>query len=70
MNTELLHAYSRLNPTVHIHAWISNYIHYKVWDAIKYLFPKFNGCTFAVILSHTLLEMCLLIHTGIKDNPC
>ena len=29
---------SNLNP-----AWISNYIHYKVYDEIIYPFPKFNG---------------------------
>ena len=23
-------------------AWISNYIHYKVWDEITYPFPNFN----------------------------
>ena len=25
-----------------IPAWISNFIHYKVWDEIAYLFPRFN----------------------------
>ena len=24
-------------------SWISNYIDYKVWDEITYLFPNFNG---------------------------
>ena len=35
-------------------AWISNYIHYKVW----------------VISSHALLGMYLFIHIGIKVKPC
>ena len=26
-------------------AWISNYIHSKVWDEITYRFPSSNGCT-------------------------
>ena len=29
-------------------AWISNYIHYKVWDEITYPFLNFNGCTVEV----------------------
>ena len=28
-----------------IPGWISNYIHYKVWDETTYWFPNFNGCT-------------------------
>ena len=31
-----------------IPAWISNYIHYKVWDEITYPFLNFNGCTVEV----------------------
>ena len=31
-----------------IAAWISNYIHYKVWDEITYAFPNFNSCTIEV----------------------
>ena len=31
-----------------ITAWISNYIHYKVWDEIIYPFPNFNGATVEV----------------------
>ena len=31
-----------------IPAWISDYIHYKVWDAIIYLFLNFNGATVEV----------------------
>ena len=26
-------------------AWISDYIHHKVWDEITCSFPNFNGCT-------------------------
>ena len=29
-------------------AWISNYIHYKVWDEITYPFPNFKGATIEV----------------------
>ena len=28
-----------------IQAWISNYIHYKVWGKNTYSFPNFNGAT-------------------------
>ena len=28
-----------------ISAWITNYIHCKVWAEITYQFPNFNGCT-------------------------
>ena len=31
-----------------IPAWISNYIHYKVWDEITYPFLNFNGATIEV----------------------
>ena len=31
-----------------IPAWISNYIHHKVWDEITYPFPNFNGATVEV----------------------
>ena len=31
-----------------IPAWISNYIHYKVWDEITYPFINFNGATVEV----------------------
>ena len=29
-------------------AWVSNYIHYNVWDEITYLLPNFNGETVEV----------------------
>ena len=57
-----------------IPTWISNYTHYMVWDEITYLSPAFNGTTpgvrTSIISSHTLLGMRLLIHAGIKINPC
>ena len=31
-----------------IPAWISNYIHYKVWDEITYPFPNFNSAAVEV----------------------
>ena len=31
-----------------IPAWISNYIHYKLWDEITYPFLNFNGATVEV----------------------
>ena len=31
-----------------IPAWISNYMHYKMWDEITYPFPNFNGATVEV----------------------
>ena len=31
-----------------ISAWISNYIHYEVWDEITDPFPNFNGATVEV----------------------
>ena len=33
---------------VRIFTWISNYIHYKVWDEITYPFLNFNGTTVEV----------------------
>ena len=29
-------------------AWISNYIHYEMWNEITYPLPNFNGCTVEV----------------------
>ena len=31
-----------------IPAWVSNCIHYKVWDEITYPFLNFNSCTVEV----------------------
>ena len=36
---------TRINFNV---AWITNYIHYNVWDEITYPFPNFNGTTIEV----------------------
>ena len=36
-------------------------MHYEMWDKITYPFPNFNG---AVISSHTLLGIWLLIHAA------
>ena len=50
--------------------WISNYLHYNIWDEITYSFLNFNGAT--VNLSHTLLlDMWLLIHKImlVKEPP-
>ena len=52
---------------------ISKYINYKMWNEIIYLFPNFNGATvevWEIILSHTFLDMWLIIHAGIKIYPC
>ena len=34
-----------LNGLTLIPAWVSNYIHYNVWDEITYTFLNFNGAT-------------------------
>ena len=41
-------------------AWISTYIHYKVWDEIAYSFPNINDCT---------VEDCKLISNFIPHIP-
>ena len=46
--------------------WISNYIHYEVWDEITYAFRNCNG----EVTSHTLLGILFRIHAGIKVHPC
>ena len=57
-----------------IPAWISNHMHNKVWDEITYPFPNFNGGTIEVwvwisnFIPHFI--NVLLIHAGIKVNPC
>ena len=57
----------------YIPAWITNCIHFEVWDQIFYTFPNFNGATIEVgngslISSHTLLGMWLIIYPWI--NTC
>ena len=42
--------------------WISNYINYKVWDEITYVFPNFNGARWIlgverIISSHILIRL-------------
>ena len=37
-----------MNPYHLIPAWISNYIHYKLWGEITYPFLNFNGATVEV----------------------
>ena len=62
-----------------IPAWISNYIHYNVWDEITYPFPNFNICTVEVCkcvcnLTHyygcDYLSMLVLklIHVSIRGH--
>ena len=48
--------------------WMNNYIHHKVWDAISYPFPNFNGADMKfgntyVNSSQTLQSISLLSHT-------
>ena len=45
-------------------AWISNYIHYKVWAQIPDPYPNFNSAT------HTLLGMWVFIHAATEVNLC
>ena len=64
-----------LIPWLTIIVRMSNYTHCKIWDEITDLYSNFNGATVEVwngkvISSHTLLGMWLLIHAGIKVNPC
>ena len=56
-----------------ISAWISNYIHWKMWDKITYPFPNSNGATVEVweLISYFIphiTEYWLLIHGGITVN--
>ena len=58
-----------------ISAWISNYIHDKMWDEITNPFPNLNNGTVEVCewmskFTHTLLNMQLFIHAGVRRNPC
>ena len=51
-------------------AWISNHIHYKVWDEINNIFPNVNGATVDVFewISNFVPHFPghVLIHAGIK----
>ena len=52
LRDKLVHTHIQLMGHTYIHpvipAWISNYIHYKVWDEISYPFLNFNGATVEV----------------------
>ena len=55
--------------------WISEYIHYKVWEEITYWFPNFNGCTGEVWerISNSIAHFTghvIRIHAGIDVKPC
>ena len=56
--------------------WISNYIHYNVWHEIIYSHSQtstvkvFKFGNRYKISFHTCLGIWLLIHVGIKVNPC
>ena len=55
--------------------WMDKYIHYKVWDEIRFRFPNFKGVAieaweWKVISTRNLLCMWLHIHARIKVNPC
>ena len=51
-------------------AWISNHIHYKVWEEINNIFPNVNGATVDVFewISNFVPHFPghVLIHAGIK----
>ena len=54
-------------------AWISNYIHYTMWDEITYKFPNIAAPKFGneyIISFHKLQGICLRIHAGITVDPC
>ena len=58
-----------------IPTWLSNYIHYNVWDVITYPFLNFNGCTVEVYewISNFLLHftgLVIIILAGIKVKSC
>ena len=56
----ILQTWPNLNPSMD-----KQLIHHKVWGEITYPFPNRW-----VIPSHTFLGMWLLIHAGIKVDPC
>ena len=37
-------------------AWISNYIHYKVWNEITYPFPNFNGYAVKPVMENSTAD--------------
>ena len=40
-------------------AWISNYIHYKVWNEITYPFPNFNGCAVKPVMENSTADFTI-----------
>ena len=65
-----------MRPGPPLLTWISNHMHYKVLDEVTYPFPNVNCATVEVwewiiinFISH-LMGRWLLIHGGIKVNPC
>ena len=60
-------------PFTNMTAWISNHIHYKMWDEMTYPFPKFNGATVEVWewisnFTHTLVACDYLSMLRLKLN--
>ena len=51
-----------------IPAWISNYIHYKVWGEIIYPFLNFNGVTIEV--KEWIIDVIPHILMGVITYPC
>ena len=67
-----------LHGSTLIPIWISNYLHYKVWDKITHVFLNFNGCTlywahYLSILGLKLIHLSNSGHSraaGFKGNLC
>ena len=47
-----------------IPAWISNYIHYKIWDEFIYPFPNFNCATVCTVEVWEWISNCIPHFTG------
>ena len=45
-----------LNGFIWNQAWLSNYIHFTMWDAVTYPFPIFNCCCAEVRIINTLIS--------------
>ena len=55
-------------PFTVIPGWISNYIHYNVWDEITYLFPNFSSATIEI---WEWIRNFILHFTGhVISRPC
>ena len=57
------------DPRFLVIACISYYTHLKMGDEITYLLPNFNGAKISNFTPH-FTGMWLLIHAGVKANPC